>query len=168
MPPRRGDGRDLCVDAVGRLERGPRGLAHHVRPPRRVPTSLAHVLSSRGWSDTLATCFIQCTGRWASESGECEHTDGEDTPFQGLYSESAPSARKGGSRLAALAAKARGGARQAPRFVRLSGRAARGSPQGLGPRCPASSARPWVSCASPERRGGSRSTSTGSIQCTGR
>ena len=39
------DGPDLCVDAVGRLERGPRGLAHHVRPPRRIPTTVNSHLS---------------------------------------------------------------------------------------------------------------------------
>ena len=39
------DGRDLSVYAVGRPDGGPRGLAHHVRPPRRVPGCLAHLLS---------------------------------------------------------------------------------------------------------------------------
>ena len=105
----------------------------------------------------MSTGLIQCTGRWESESGGCEHTDGEDTPFQGLYLESAPSARKGGSRLAALAAKARGGARQESRFVRGRGRAPRERPQGIGARCSASSARPHVSGAPPEQYGRARS-----------
>ena len=89
----RGDGPDLCVDAVGRLERVPRGLAHAARPPRRVPRCLAHLLSSTGGPRAAGAGLIQCTGRGASESGGCGQTDGEDTPFQGLYSESAPSAR---------------------------------------------------------------------------
>ena len=87
------DGRDLCVYAVEGADGGPRGLAHHVRPPRRVPTGLAHVLSSTGGPRAAGAGLIQCTGRGASESGGSEHTDGEDTPFQGLYLESAPSAR---------------------------------------------------------------------------
>ena len=72
-----------------------------------------------------------------------------------------------GSRLAAAQA-AGPGLRVRSRFVRVSGRAVRGGPRALGPPCSASSARPQVSGASPERRGGPHSTSTGSIQCTGR
>ena len=76
----RGDGPDLCVDAGGGSDGPARCLGRGVRPPRRVPTSLAHLLSSTGGSRAAGTCLIQCTGRWASESGGCERTDGEDTP----------------------------------------------------------------------------------------
>ena len=40
-----------------------------------------------------------------------------------------------------------------PGFVRGRGRAPRERPQGLGPRCPASSARPHWSCSPPEQYG---------------
>ena len=90
---RRGDGRDLCVYAVGRADGGPRGLGRDVRPPRRIPTGLAHLLSSTGGPRAAGAGLVQSTGRWASESRGSGQTDGEDTPFQGLYSESAPSAR---------------------------------------------------------------------------
>ena len=158
----------LCVYAVGRPDGVPRGLGRGVRPPRRIPTSLAHLLSSTGGPRAAGAGLIQCTGRWASESGGCEQTDGEDTPFQGLYSESAPSARKGEAHASNASRCSCRMAWRRPGFVRGRGRAPRESPQRLGTRCPASSARPRWSCASPERRGGSRSASTGSIQCTGR
>ena len=143
MPPRRGDGRNLSVDAVGRPERGPMGLAHHLRPPRRVPTGLAHLLSSTGGPEAAGAGLIQRTGQAESESGGREHTHGEDTPKNSLYSESAPSARKGGGSRASNASRCscRQGVRR-PGFVRIRGRAPRERPQGLGPRCSASSAHP--------------------------
>ena len=75
-----GAGPDLCVDAVERSDGVPSGLGRGVRPPRRIPSSLAHVLSDTGGPEAAGTCLIHRVACWRVESVGSERTNGEDTP----------------------------------------------------------------------------------------
>merc|ERR1711969_99597 len=78
-PTASGSGPDLCVLAVERPEGVPSGLGRDVRPARRIPSSLAHLLSGGGGPEAAGTCLIQRVACWGVESVGSERTDGEDT-----------------------------------------------------------------------------------------